>query len=349
MKHRQQRPSEPPDIDFVVLWVNGSDPDWLRTKARFAPPEDPTSQVNGAQRYRDWGLMKYWFRGVEKYAPWVRKIHFVSDEQYPAWLNRNAPKLACVSHRDFIPAERLPLFNSCAIEMHLHRIPDIAEHFVEFNDDMFIGRPIAPRDVFPGGSPVCSARLTALGALYPRQRYSHCLLNEAAFVRSHHDWRKTVFRHPSLFLLPWRVGLRASIHNALAALCLSCPGVADSHLPYILKRTTVEEAWAADPDLLTETASHRFRTFADVSVRLFRDWQIASGEFTPRRVGSIGKRYSLSETDIDRVCSAIVDRRHPFFCANDDAPLSNELFERLRRRLSEAFEASLPEKSSFEL
>ena len=64
------------DIDFVVLWVNGNDEEWQKKKALFSP--DQKSDI-GINRYREWDNLKYWFRAVEKYAPWVRKVHFVTD------------------------------------------------------------------------------------------------------------------------------------------------------------------------------------------------------------------------------------------------------------------------------
>lgn len=61
-------------IDFVVTWVDGNDDDWLREKNKYLPNENDTSCSDN--RYRDWELMRYWFRGIEKYAPWVNQIFF---------------------------------------------------------------------------------------------------------------------------------------------------------------------------------------------------------------------------------------------------------------------------------
>ncbi|MBQ6357217.1 MAG: capsule biosynthesis protein CapK, partial [Solobacterium sp.] len=38
-------------------------------------------------RFKDWGLFKYWFRGVEKFAPWVNKIYFITWGHVPTWLD----------------------------------------------------------------------------------------------------------------------------------------------------------------------------------------------------------------------------------------------------------------------
>ena len=61
-------------IDFVVLWVDGSDPKWISKKSKYT--QSDCTEGNTIARYRDWDIFKYWFRGVEKYAPWVRKIHW---------------------------------------------------------------------------------------------------------------------------------------------------------------------------------------------------------------------------------------------------------------------------------
>ena len=139
------------DIDFVVLWVDGSDPVWQAEKAKYQGKTLDDS--NAPNRFRDWGLMPYWFRAVEKFAPWVRKIHFVTCGHVPAFLNLAHPKLHHVKHEGFLPPEVLPTFSSHAIEMNLHRIPGLAEHFVYFNDDMFLIRSVPETAFFRDGLP----------------------------------------------------------------------------------------------------------------------------------------------------------------------------------------------------
>ena len=69
------------DIDFVVLWVDGNDPEWRAEKAKYQGAV--TDDSNSVNRFRDWGLMPYWFRAVEKFTPWVHKIHFVTCGRIP--------------------------------------------------------------------------------------------------------------------------------------------------------------------------------------------------------------------------------------------------------------------------
>lgn len=138
-------------IDFVVTWVDGSDPAWRAERERCL--NLPEELGNQACRYRDWDLLKYMFRSFEKYTPWVNKIHFVTWGHLPPWLNVDHPKLHIVNHRDYIPEEYLPTFSSHPIELNAHRIPGLAERFVLFNDDMFVLRPVTPECFFIKGLP----------------------------------------------------------------------------------------------------------------------------------------------------------------------------------------------------
>ena len=103
-------------IDFVVIWVDGNDPQWRQEKNRFSPDEAKFN-INDV-RYRDWDILHYWFRAVEKYAPWVRKVHFVTCGHVPQWLNLEHPKLHFVKHSDYIDAEFLPTFSANPIELN---------------------------------------------------------------------------------------------------------------------------------------------------------------------------------------------------------------------------------------
>lgn len=122
-------------IDFVITWVDGDDPIWQKKFEYFSKFSEGDKR---SVRYRNWDLLRYWFRGVEKYASWVRYVFFVTEGHIPDWINTECTKLKIVKHSDFIPLDDLPLFNSRAIEVNLHRIPELSEKFVYFNDDFLI-------------------------------------------------------------------------------------------------------------------------------------------------------------------------------------------------------------------
>ena len=107
-------------IDFVITWVDGSDEKWLAEKRAIAEGqpslEKPRFDSSDLRFRNDFDFLKYWFRGVEKFAPWVNRIFFVTAGHLPDWLNPDHPKLKIIHHSDFIPKEFLPTFNSHTIE-----------------------------------------------------------------------------------------------------------------------------------------------------------------------------------------------------------------------------------------
>ena len=139
------------DIDFVITWVDMEDPKWKAEFAKYSGKKENEKNGVSEARFRDYGFLKYWFRGVEKFAPWVRKIHFVTSGQKPEWLDESNPKINLVNHKDYIPSEFLPTYNSVVIERYLHKIPDLAEHFVYFNDDFYIINNISTERFFKNG------------------------------------------------------------------------------------------------------------------------------------------------------------------------------------------------------
>lgn len=135
------------NIDLVYLWVNGNDPEWITRRNAFIG-KPTTRQENCKGRYADSGELKYSIRSVQQNAPWIRKIFIVTDHQVPEWLDTTNPRVQIVDHTEIMPAECLPCYNSALIEQFLDRIPDLSEHFLYANDDMFINKPITPSTFF---------------------------------------------------------------------------------------------------------------------------------------------------------------------------------------------------------
>lgn len=144
-------------IDAVYTWVDGADPAWQQRKARALRENGWVTATNeqtaNASRYASRDELRYSLRSLHAFAPWIRHVFLVTDGQVPAWLDTSRGDLTVVSHREiFGDTGRLPTFNSQAIESRLHRIPGLAEHFLYLNDDVFLGRPVAPELFFtPGG------------------------------------------------------------------------------------------------------------------------------------------------------------------------------------------------------
>lgn len=108
---------------------------------------DPNGYPMTAGRFAEHDELKYSLRSVVKNAPWVRKIHIVTNGQVPAWLNLNHPKIHIVTHEEiFTNRSYLPTFSSPAIEANLHRIPGLSKRFIYFNDDIFVMTPVTRDD-----------------------------------------------------------------------------------------------------------------------------------------------------------------------------------------------------------
>ncbi len=184
-------------IDFVVTWVDGSDPAWLAEKRKYEQTDknDDSDKDNGVERYRDWDLFRYWFRAVEKFAPWVNKVYLVTWGHVPEWINRDNPKLVIVNHRDFIPDYGLPTFNCNPIEDNLFRIKGLSEHFVNFNDDLFLTQPVEPEDFFQDGKPLVCSQANCLINTPTNEAFNHMLFSMLGVINAY-DWKKIMERHP---------------------------------------------------------------------------------------------------------------------------------------------------------
>ncbi|XP_055919955.1 N-acetylglucosamine-1-phosphotransferase subunits alpha/beta [Eupeodes corollae] len=131
-----------PHFDVVYTWVNGSDPEFTKSVRQFDPHYDPA-------RFDDKNELKYSLRSLEKYAPWVRNVYIVTNGQIPHWLDLSYHKVSVIPHWELTEyPELLPTFSSSAIETFLHRIPNLSKRFIYMNDDIFLGAPLYPEDLY---------------------------------------------------------------------------------------------------------------------------------------------------------------------------------------------------------
>jgi hypothetical protein len=137
-------------IDAVYTWVDGADPEHVAKRARYLTvnPGSGAAHNSESSLFRDNQELRYSLRSLVACAPWIRRIHIVTDEQKPGWLRTDNPRIHLVDHTQIIPSRYLPTFNSHVIESYLHLIPDLAEHYIYFNDDCFLTAKTVPGDFF---------------------------------------------------------------------------------------------------------------------------------------------------------------------------------------------------------
>lgn len=326
-------------VDFVILWVDGSDSEWLKERYDYLPDKSIISASDS--RFRDWGTLRYWFRGVEAFAPWVRMIHFVTWGHLPDWLNTAHPKLNIVKHDDFIPHEYLPTFNSNVIELNLHRIDELSEHFVLFNDDMFLLKNTSQDSFFKNGLPRDEM---IERAIQPDDwmLIHHTSVNNVGIINRHFDKRSVQRKIPAKVFSPLN-GLR-TIYTLSSLPYKRFIGFRNPHIPLSHLKSTFEEVWREEPKVLNDTCNSKFRTKDDVSHWLMRYWNLCSGRFTPRSP-SFGRCYTLPK-EVDSACSFIRTQNGNVICVNDSVHVVDT--SAIEEKINSSFSSILPYESSFE-
>ncbi len=328
-------------IDFVITWVDGSDPEWLTQKARYCPADQDNGSTDN--RYRDWGWLRYWFRGVEQYAPWVNRVFFVTNGQCPPWLNLDHPKLRFVRHSDYIPAEYLPTFNSNVIELFLNRIPDLSEHFVLFNDDMYLFAPVHPSDFFRDGVPCEIPSMTTIDGVDPEDVFPHTMLNNMAVLNQNFQKSAVLKRYAGKFYRPCYG--KYFVSNLLLTPFQYFSGFQDLHFATSHRKSTFDQVWSVAEKQLLRCASNRFRSSSDLSHWIFKYWNLCTGNFIPRSV-HWGRCCELGKDPLSQVQAVMQSKKYKLVCLNDS---QTELdFREIQSQLTPLFAQRLPEKCGYE-
>lgn len=338
-------------IDFVITWVDGSDPEWLAEKNKYKNIENNdvffTDDANADCRYRaDTDLLRYWFRGVEEFAPWVNRIHFITCGQKPEWLNENHPKLNFINHKDYIPSKYLPTFNSNVIELNYNKISELSEFFVMFNDDIFLLKPIESTFFFKNGNPVLPADLR-----YPisvgYNNWSRVAFNDYCIVNKSFDMFKSIWVNKKKWFNMRELGIKRVRQNIMCYLAnKSLPIGTYEHLANPHLKSSFSELWDRWPDVMDNTCSHKFRNDEQVNQWLLCAWNQAKGRFYPVRDNKRGKSFKLSPSNMDLIVEIIKKQLFTQVCLNDT--LLNTEVNDSNDRICKAFETILPKKSSFE-
>lgn len=332
------------DIDFVILWVDGNDVEWKTEKNQYSRKNIDDS--NSDNRYRDWNLLPYWFRAVEKFAPWVRRIHFVTWGHLPKFLNVHNPKIHIVKHEDFIPKQYLPTFSSHAIEMNIHRIPGLSEHFVYFNDDMFLIRPVQPSNFFKKGLPCTYAAEVPIEFRGKIGVWQHAVINNLGVINRRFEKKESVSKFSNKYMSKeyrWQDNIRTfALEKMFPDYFI---GFKNLHAPTPYLKRTFQVLWKKEPELLNNTCMNKFRSNDDVNQWVALWWQIASGRFMPKKVDNIVN--SIDENTVDNLCKIIEGQQHDMLCLNDPEYEIN--FEFLSKKLQKSFEKILPDQSMYEV
>ena len=291
-------------MDVVITYVDGLDPLWQKDY------EEHTNIPILEKRFRDWGTLRYLMRGIEVNMPFIRKVHLIvaRDSQVPKWVNRDNVNI--VLHKDIIPEEFLPTFNCNPIELHIHRIKDLDEQYVYFNDDVFPLMKCEPTDFFRNGK----GQLGMSRHLFALDMFKKICRNSDTVAR------RALGKRPALmFLRP-------------------------QHVCTPMIKSECEEMYRRVESDIRESISTT-RTAKNISQYVFLNYMYLNGTLENRRLSK--RHFSLGITSTETLRNFLLKPTKQFTCIND-VQLSHERFEELRKVLIEAFETRFPNKSKYE-
>ena len=327
----------PMAIDAVFTWVDGADPAWRESKRQlrqqFFGEKGAPDDADNASRFSDNDELRYALRSFAKFAPWVRKVHLITADQKPAWLNTETVNL--VSHGDIFPEDvPLPVFSTRPIEFCVHRVPGLSEHFIYSNDDFMLGRPVSPEDFFlPDGKPL-------LWVLKRGPKYMQKLLKKLGSPLSH---TSAVARAHKI--ITERYGMEY-------------PYIL-RHYPKSMTKHSAAALWDAFPHEIKATLNAPFRSPSDVSVTmLYPLYAMAEGAGEARVVNGMAQALdfvcgkgvahmgaSIGDDNAVKKMQAIKRLRPRTFCLNDAPGASDADRAKLREFLAEMF----PEQCKYEI
>ena len=312
-------------VDIVYLWCDSSDNVWREKKnnelKKYGKNLDNDSV--GECRFIDNDELKYSLRSLEKFAPWINNIFIVTDNQIPSWLDTTNPKIHIVDHTQIMPPEALPTFNASAIEVALHKIPNLSEHFLFANDDMFFGNFVEKKFFYNenDGRPIFRfSKRKIINKLY-RHLYGYMIFRAYNLVKEKFGKSCPHFPH----------------HNIDA-----------------YRKSDVEKCYLEYKEGFDKTEKQKFREKECIQRSIFSYFSIANGSGTYKIVDTFAARFIVFLT-CKRVDSLLVELRKSklelirkyrpcLFCLNDSLKTTDDDRLAMRNFLDEKF----PKPSSFE-
>jgi hypothetical protein len=233
------------EIDAVIAWVDGNDENHRKKLAQYVEDKSLMSSKGFLTRFNEVNEIEYCIKSIRKFAPYIRNIFIVTDEQTPSFLKQNPDNpeyknVKVIDHKVIFKGfeEYLPTFNCFPIETLLYKIPDLAEHFIYFNDDMFLINETKPSDFFTEeGFPVLRGKwahfetrklqdfMTKIGLKKKR-------ISKITYKKAHENSAKIL-------------GLKKYFKL--------------NHVPFPIRRSVFKEYFDKNEDVLKENVMHRFR------------------------------------------------------------------------------------------
>lgn len=329
--------------DVVIYWVDGSDPAWLAEYSKF--------KNSAPKRFRDLGILKYVFRSIEINMPWIRYVHFITNGQLPDWLDVSCPKLKFHTHCDiFAFKDALPVFNSSAIEANFSQIPDLADKFVLFNDDMLVMGQVAEERFFRQNLPVDYIKLSfpRRGRIYEKLKPQNVLASK--FINNAYKYLndldiKNIAKNK---LYSPRYTIKTKLNNLIWSLFGKVQWFDIYHHPQPhLKKTWCDFFDKHKDDVIKDTSYAKFRSEKDINQYVYRFINLINGDFYPAEFKDHRSIYVGDVKEFIEQYSRLADGLN-FLCICEDENITDEDFAVLKNFLVDKMEIQFANKSIFE-
>jgi Stealth protein CR2, conserved region 2/Stealth protein CR3, conserved region 3/Stealth protein CR4, conserved region 4/Stealth protein CR1, conserved region 1 len=295
------------DIDMVFSWVEGSDPEFRARRAAQMSQYVAGEGDDAEARVRQIDELKYALRSVNMFAPWVRRIFIATDSRPPAWLAEHPTITIVRAEEHFSDAAALPTYSSHAVESQLHNIPELSEHFLYSNDDMFFGRPLKATMFFsPGGITrfIEAKTRIGLGANDPTR---------SGFENAARVNRQLIFE---------RFGQVITRHL--------------EHTAVPLRKSVLREMEREFPDDFARTQASQFRSSTDISVTnsFYHYYALMTGRAVQQEKAKVLYVNTTTHEGLDLLPVLRKKRGYDFFCLNDSSFPEVSAAERSERVIS---------------
>ena len=332
-------------VDIVYLWVNGSDHVWRRKRQRAAARLSASHRNvmalygNVEGRFRDNDELRYSLRALARFFPDHGHIYVVTDNQVPAWLKPSS-QLTLVDHRDLIPADKLPTFDSGNIESYIHRIPNLSERYFYFNDDVFFGAPVQLDDWFYDGGTYVTWSDDPVVTNEPLRADATALENAC---RLSHQWLGARATEPVSGESTDRLSSYVPVFRTFA------------HSPRPMLKSRLLRLEALAPELFEAVRSTVFRAWDKPTIvsDFVMRWALAHGQSRVCEHShvylstGVGEKGDLGELDEQLEALVAAVGQLDFFCINDTTDDAQAHDPRLGR-VREALQSIFPQPSAFE-
>jgi hypothetical protein len=279
-----QQHSDP--VDVVFTWCK-HEPTWAEEKKKHVRPTT-TKECGARNPLQCEGPgdceIHYAVKSVQRFMPWVRTIWILTQRPQDPQI----PGTRVVFHDEVVKEDDvLPTFNSHAIETFIHHIPGLAEKFIYFNDDFFVGKPVTKHLFFAeDGRPIfynTGKYINSFLALSPLSKYGF-----------RHAWRNLY----DLFRVAFGYSVRLPLHQA-AAMSKSVCAASEHDFP---------DVWAA-------VRRTRLRSTLDLPpIGFLLNYGVMNGTVVARNANAIDTMFV--QRNVKRNMKRLLHKQPSLFCIN---------------------------------